>query len=251
MSTTIDLSGKVALITGGSRGLGLAMAHGLAEAGADIIVVSRKLEACEAAAAEIRALGRKAKALACHVGKWGEVDALVEAAYAAFGKVDVLINNAGMSPVAPSVVDITEELFDKVIAVNFKGPFRLAALVGDRMQKGNGGSIINISSTGSIRPQPNSAPYGAAKAALNAVTIALSRGFGPQVRVNAILAGPFDTDIAKAWTPEQRERYIKSMGSAMQRIGRPEEVVGAALYLASDASSFTTGALLRVDGGLP
>lgn len=251
MTDAFDLSGKVALITGGSRGLGLAMARGLAAAGADIIIVSRKLDACEAAANEIRTMGRRAMAYACHVGKWSDIGALVDAAYAEFGKVDVLINNAGMSPVAPSVVEITEDLFDKVVSVNFKGPFRLAALVGDRMQKGAGGSIINISSTGSIRPQPNSAPYGASKAALNAVTIALSRGFGPNVRVNAILAGPFDTDIAKAWTPEQRERYIKSMGSAMQRIGRPEEVVGAAIYLASDASSFTTGALLRVDGGLP
>lgn len=246
-----DLLRKVALVTGGGRGLGLEITRGLARAGADVVIASRKIEACEAAAQEVRALGRRALAHACHVGRWDELDGLVSAAYAAFGKVDILVNNAGMSPAAPSLTAITEDLFDKVVAVNFKGPFRLAALVGERMAAGDGGSIINISSTGSIRPQPNSAPYGGAKAALNAVTVALARGYGPKVRVNAVLAGPFDTDIAKSWTPEQRELYVRQMGSALQRIGAPEEIVGAVLYLASDAASFTTGALLRVDGGLP
>lgn len=246
-----DLTGKVALITGATRGMGLEMARGLAQAGADIVVVSRKPEACDAVAREIEGLGRRAFAFPCHVGRWNEIDSLVDAAWRHFGKVDILINNAGMSPTAPSLVDTSEDLFDKIIGVNLKGPFRLAALCGERMAAGEGGSIINISSTGSIRPQPHSAPYAAAKAGLNALTTAFAFAYGPKVRVNCILPGPFATDISKAWTPEEMQAYTTKSGSALQRLGQPNEIVAAALYLASDASSFTTGALLRVDGGLP
>jgi NAD(P)-dependent dehydrogenase (short-subunit alcohol dehydrogenase family) len=246
MSDLFDLTGKVALITGGSRGLGREMALAFAQAGADVIVTSRKADACRAVAAEVEALGRRALAHACHVGKWDEIDALVEAAYTAFGRVDVLVNNAGMSPLAPSSAETSEELFDKVLAVNFKGPFRLGALVGRRMADGDGGSIINVSSTGALMPQPRFGPYAGAKAALNALTQVLALEYGPSVRVNTISAGPFLTDIAKAWSAEAREHVRSAAG----RPGRPEEIVTSALYLASPASSFTTGALLRVDGGL-
>ena len=191
MTGRFSLEGKVALITGGSRGLGHAMALGFAAHGADIIIASRKLDACEAAAAEVRALGRRAMPYACHVGHWGQLSELVDAAYKEFGKVDVLVNNAGMSPLYPALVDISEDLFDKVIDVNLKGPFRLSALVGDRMHKGSGGCIINISSTASSAPSPNSEPYGAAKAGLNALTRSLAFAYGPNVRVNCIMAGPF------------------------------------------------------------
>ncbi|MER6808162.1 SDR family oxidoreductase [Spirillospora sp. NPDC000708] len=246
MSDLFDLTGKVALITGGSRGLGREMALAFAQAGADVIVTSRMADACRAVAAEVEALGRRALAHACHVGKWDEIDALVEAAYTAFGRVDVLVNNAGMSPLAPSSAETSEELFDKVLAVNFKGPFRLGALVGRRMADGDGGSIINVSSTGALMPQPRFGPYAGAKAALNALTQVLALEYGPSVRVNTISAGPFLTDIAKAWPAEAREHVRSAAG----RPGRPEEIVTSALYLASPASSFTTGALLRVDGGL-
>src|SRR5580698_3774628 len=128
-----DLTGKVALVTGGSRGLGLEMVRAFARAGADIVIASRKADACEAAAAEVQAMGRKALAHACHVGHWDALEGLADAAYDAFGKVDILVNNAGMSPLAPSSVETSEELFDKVIDVNFKGPFRLSALIGQRM----------------------------------------------------------------------------------------------------------------------
>jgi NAD(P)-dependent dehydrogenase (short-subunit alcohol dehydrogenase family) len=241
-----DLSGKVALVTGGSRGLGLQMALAFADAGADIVIASRKLPACEGAATEVRERGRQALPVAAHVGRWQDVDRLVDAAYDAFGKVDILVNNAGMSPLAPSSSQTSEELFDKVLAVNFKGPFRLTALVGERMVQGDGGSIINVSSSGALMPQPFFAPYAGAKAALNASTMAFAREFGPTVRVNTISAGPFLTDIANAWPAEQRERTQSAIG----RPGRPEEIVTTALYLASPASSFTTGALIRVDGGL-
>lgn len=241
-----DLSGKVILVTGGSRGLGYQMVKAFAEQGADLIIASRKLDACEAVADEVRALGRRALAVACHVGKWAEVERLVEVVYAEFGRIDVLVNNAGMSPAVPSH-EVSEELFDKVLGLNFKGPFRLGALVAQRMASGAGGSIINISSTGGLRPSPQIIPYAGAKAALNAMSVGLSLEYGPKVRVNTISAGPFLTDIAKAWSPEMRETCANALG----RPGRPEEIITTALYLASPGSSYTTGALIKVDGGLP
>lgn len=247
MTNLFDLTGKVALVTGGSRGLGLAIVKAFARHGADVIIASRKIENCIAAAREVEALGRRALPLACHVGRWSELDNLVERSYAAFGKIDILVNNAGMSPIAPSSVETNEELVDKVIALNFKGPFRLSALVGSRMAAGVGGSIINVSSMGSIRPLPAYGPYAGAKAALNAITIAHAFEFAPKVRVNVILPGAFRTDIAKAW-PKDKEATTPA---AVGRFGEPEEIVTTALYLASDHSSFTTGAEIRVDGGMP
>ena len=239
-----DLTGKVALVTGGSRGLGLQMVRAFAEHGADVIVASRKLDACEAAADEVRALGRRALAVSAHVGKWDEIDKLIEAVYAEFGRIDVLVNNAGMSPRQPSH-EVSEALFDSVMNLNFKGPFRLASQVAKRMADGDGGVIINVSSSGALTPLPGVVPYSGAKAALNAMTVSFAHEYGPKVRVNTISAGPFLTDIAKAWPEEARQRSNNALG----RPGRPEEVVTTALYLASPASSFTTGAIVRVDGG--
>jgi len=243
-----DLTGKVALITGGSRGLGRAMTLAFAAAGADVVIVSRKGDACDAVAAEVAALGRRALPYACHVGQWEQLDGLVEAAYRRFGKVDVLVNNAGMSPLYPSLVEVSEALWDKVLAVNVKGPFRLSALVGHRMAAGEGGSIINISSVAAVRPTPMETPYAAAKAGLNALTIAFAHAYGPKVRVNCIMAGPFLTDISKAWDLDALNAALATR-AALQRAGNPEEIIGAALYFASAASSFTTGAVLQVDGG--
>jgi NAD(P)-dependent dehydrogenase (short-subunit alcohol dehydrogenase family) len=239
-----DLTGKIALITGGSRGLGLQMVRAFADHGADLVIVSRKLEACEAAAEEAMAKGVRALALSAHVGKWDEIDRLIEAAYAHFGRIDILVNNAGMSPAQPSH-EVSEALFDSVMNLNFKGPFRLASQVAKRMSDGEGGVIINVSSSGALMPLPAVVAYSGAKAALNAMTVSFAREYGPKVRVNTISAGPFLTDIANAWTPTARERSNNALG----RPGRPEEVVTTALYLASPASSFTTGAIVRVDGG--
>jgi NAD(P)-dependent dehydrogenase (short-subunit alcohol dehydrogenase family) len=239
-----DLSGKIALVTGGSRGLGLQMVRAFAARGADVIIASRKLEACEAVAEEVRAMGRRALAVAVHAARWDQLDALVETAYAEFGRIDILVNNAGMSPSVPSH-EVTEQLFDSVVGLNFKGPFRLATQVAKRMADGEGGVIINVSSSGALMPLPGAVPYSGAKAALNAMTVSLAREYGPKVRVNTISAGPFLTDISKAWPAEARERSNNALG----RPGRPEEVVTTALYLASPASSFTTGAIVRVDGG--
>ena len=250
MDKLFDFTGKVVLVTGGSRGLGRAMSLAFAERGADLVITSRKAQNCEAVAEEVRALGREALPYGCHVGHWDELQGLADAAYGRFGKVDVLINNAGMSPLYPSLGAVSEELFDKVIGVNLKGPFRLSALVGERMAAGEGGSIINISSTGALSPSPESQPYGAAKAGLNALTRAFAFAYGPKVRANCIIAGPFLTDISKAWDMEAFTQRAETT-MALRRGGEPDEVVGAALYLASDSASFTTGTLMRVDGGQP
>jgi NAD(P)-dependent dehydrogenase (short-subunit alcohol dehydrogenase family) len=244
-----NFAGKVAVITGGSRGIGHAMALGLAQAGARVAVASRKIESCEATVEEIRALGSDGSAHAAHVGKWEDCNRLVEEVYARWGRADVLINNAGLSPLAPSSLDTAEDLFDKVIAVNLKGPFRLTALFATRMIEGEGGAIINISSTSSIRPNPETAPYACAKAGLNILTVAAAKEFGPKVRVNCIMCGPFHTDISKGWsrTADYTQRAKETF--PLQRAGEPEEVVGAAMYFASSAASFTSGAILVIDGG--
>ena len=244
-----DFSGKVVVITGGSRGLGHAMALGFAAAGANLAIASRKLDSCEATVKEIRALGADGSAHAAHVGKWEDCNRLAEEVYARWGRVDVLINNAGLSPLAPSSIETGEELFDKIIAVNLKGPFRLSALFGSRMAAGEGGAIINISSTASIEPNPETAPYAAAKAGLNILTVALSKEYGPKVRVNCIMCGPFHTDISKGWSRTEDFTLRAKETFPLERAGEPEEVVGAALYFASPAASFTTGAVLRIDGG--
>jgi NAD(P)-dependent dehydrogenase (short-subunit alcohol dehydrogenase family) len=240
-----DLTGKVAVVTGGSRGLGYQMVKAFAERGADVVIASRKLDACEAVAAEVRALGRRAMAHPVHAAHWDSIDELVTAAYDELGRIDILVNNAGMSPAMPSH-DVTEALFDSVVGLNFKGPFRLASQVAKRMCDGDGGTIVNVSSSGALMPLPAVIPYGSAKAALNAMTRSLAAEYGPKVRVNTLSPGPFLTDISKAWEPERREKSDNALG----RPGRPEEIVSAALFLASPASSFTNGAIVRVDGGL-
>jgi NAD(P)-dependent dehydrogenase (short-subunit alcohol dehydrogenase family) len=245
-----DLTGKVALVTGGSRGLGRAMVLGLADAGADIIVASRKLDACRSTADEVEARGRRALPIAANVSRWDELDQLVETAYDTFGRVDVLVNNAGMSLLYDDLTEVTEAMWDKVVGLNLKGPFRLTALVGARMAAGDGGSIINVSSTGSIRPAPFMLPYDAAKAGLNALTVGFAHAYGPTVRVNCIMAGPFFTDVAEHWDLASFEAEA-ARRHALARGGQPDEIVGAALYFASAASSYTTGAVLRVDGGIP
>ncbi|MET0657754.1 MAG: glucose 1-dehydrogenase [Steroidobacteraceae bacterium] len=245
MDPLFDLTGKVALITGGSRGLGYVIARAFAAHGADIVVSSRKLDACQCVVREIEAMGRRGLAYACHMGRWQDIEGLVEAAYSAFGHVDILVNNAGMSPAMPSSLETSEEVFDKVVALNFKGPYRLSALVGSRMAAGAGGSIINVTSVGALMPRASFGPYAGAKAALNAITTAHALEFGPKVRVNAILPGAFRTDIAKAW-PKEKEAQLDAV---MGRYGEPDEIATTALYLASDRSGYTTGAHIRVDGG--
>ena len=248
-----DLTDRVAVVTGGSRGLGREMVLAFAEHGADVVIASRKLDACERLAREVEEIGRRALPIGYHAGTWADSDRLYETVYEHFGRCDVLVNNAGMSPLYPSVDAISETLYDKVMDVNLKGPFRLSALIGTRMAGpdhggSDGGSIIFVSSIASHRPSPNELVYGAAKAGVNNLTYGLARTLGPKVRVNCIAPGPFLTDISKAWDLEAFERTAKT-GFALGRGGEPDEIVGTALYLAGDASSYTTGAVIDVDGG--
>jgi NAD(P)-dependent dehydrogenase (short-subunit alcohol dehydrogenase family) len=242
-----DLTGRLAVVTGGTRGLGLAMVRAFASAGAEVVVVSRKPDACDEIVASLRSEGLKAAGCACHVGHWDELEPLVGRIYAEHGRIDVLVNNAGISPLYGKLSEVTEELFDKVIGVNLKGPFRLAALVGERMVAAGGGSIINVSSTGAVRPTSDIVPYAAAKAGVNAMTVGLAHAFGPTVRVNAVMPGPFLTTIARNWDMELFAERARTF--PMRRAGNSEEIVGAALYLASDASTYTTGSIMIVDGG--
>lgn len=243
-----DLTGKVAVVTGGSRGIGRAVSEGFAAAGADVVIASRKFDNCVTAADEIAAAtGRRTLPLACHVGRWEDCDRLVDEVYEAFGRCDVLVNNAGMSPLYDGLPSVTEELYDKVHAVNARGPFRLSALVGERMAAGDGGSIINVSTAGSLRPMPTDLPYAMAKASLNALTLGLAGTWAPKVRANLVLPGAFDTDITDAWSPEMKVQA--GAMNPMKRIGVPHDMVGVCLFLASDAAAYVNGAQLLVDGG--
>ncbi|HWW52877.1 MAG TPA: SDR family oxidoreductase [Acidimicrobiales bacterium] len=245
---SLSAAGKVVVITGGSRGLGRAMTLGFAEAGADVVVSSRKLEPCEKVAAEARAFGRRALAFGCHVGDWEQCNALVEETVSTFGRIDVLVNNAGIAPVPPSLLGVSEDLFDRTIAVNLRGPLRLTALAAEHMP--SGGAVVNVSSKASLHPSPYTVVYAAAKAGLNALTKAAALEFAPRgIRVNAIVCGTFHTDSlhTSLSTAELQEQMASRV--ALRRIAEPEEIVGTALYLASDASSYLTGELILLDGG--
>lgn len=246
----MTLQRKVAVVTGGSRGMGKSMVDALASQGAHVVIASRKLENCESLKTEVeQKYGVKALPVRFNVSNWDDCDQLVALTLAEFGTIDILVNNAGLSPHYPSLSQVSESLFDKVIGVNLKGPFRLTALVAEHMAANAGGSIVNIGSIEAIRPSPQALPYAAAKAGLHILTEGFAQAYGPSVRVNTIQCGPFLTDISEAWTDGMRADFEANL--ALRRCGQPEEIVGALLYFASDASSFTTGALLRVDGGLP
>jgi len=243
----LKLEGKTALVTGGSAGIGKGIARALAQEGVDVAICARRKEPLEEAAAEIaRATNRRIVPIPADLSKDADAKNFVAQGHKALGRVDILVNNAGSSPLAPSSLETSEQLFDRIVSLNFKGPFRLMSLIGSRMAAGEGGSIINISSAGALRPRPQIAPYAGAKAALNALTEAFAHEYGPKVRVNTISPGRFLTDVSKAWPEEHK----KNATAALKRSGHPEEIVTAALYLASGASSFTTGSLVRVDGGI-
>jgi NAD(P)-dependent dehydrogenase (short-subunit alcohol dehydrogenase family) len=229
---TIDLTGKVALVTGGSRGLGRAMCLGLADAGADVIIASRRLENCERVARE------------------ADLDRLIETAYERFGRVDILINNAGINPTLGLLSDLTPELFQKLFDVNTKGPWYLASRLAPRMAGHGGGSIINVISVGGLKPSPYQGFYSATKAALHALTRVMAAEWAPLgIRVNDLAPGSYHSDMfdSAANIPGYLQGAIDA--SLQQRIAATEEILGPILYLASDMSAFTTGATLVSDGG--
>jgi NAD(P)-dependent dehydrogenase (short-subunit alcohol dehydrogenase family) len=197
---------------------------------------------------EVRAIGQRALAVSCHVGDWDQCAAMVDAAVAEFGRIDVLVNNAGIAPVPPSLIDVTADLFDKTIAVNLKGPLRLTALAAEHMPAG--GAIINISSKASLHPTSFTVVYAAAKAGLNALTKAAANEFGPRgIRVNAIVCGTFHTDSLHASLPSEEMQEQMASNVSLGRIASASEIVGTALYLASEAASYLTGDLIVLDGG--
>jgi NAD(P)-dependent dehydrogenase (short-subunit alcohol dehydrogenase family) len=240
--------GKVVVVTGSSRGLGRAMALGFADAGADVVVSSRKIDACQPVVEEIRAKGRRSIGVAAHVGRWDDCAALIDAAVAEFGRIDVLVNNAGIAPVAPSLAGITEDLFDKTIDVNLKGPVRLTGLAAEHMAPGS--AVVNISSKASTHNSPLTYVYGAAKAGLNSFTRAAAQELGPRgIRVNCIVCGTFMTDSLAVSIPTEEARAAVAAGISVRRVAEPEEIVGTAIWMASDASSYLNGQSILLDGG--
>ncbi|HEY3942895.1 MAG TPA: SDR family NAD(P)-dependent oxidoreductase [Acidimicrobiales bacterium] len=237
LAEMFDLSGRVAVVTGGGRGIGRAISQGLAEAGADVIIASRHLETLEQAAREItESTGRRVVPRHLHVAHWDEIAPFAEEAWGIMGKVDILVNNAGMSPLYDDLREVTEEYWEKVVGVNLKGPFKMTVEFGTRMFEGDGGSIINLSTLASLAPGVNTIPYGAAKAGLNIMAKGFVAAWGRKVRVNTVIPGAFRTDVTRFWA------------SIPEGIGEPEEMAGAVVYLASDAASYTTGAQLKVAG---
>lgn len=244
-----ELEGKVAIITGGSKGLGRAMALGFAERGADVVIASRKMPPCEAVAREARERGVRALAVSCHVGDWDQCETLVDRTANEFGRIDILVNNAGIAPVAPSMKEISEVLFDKTIGVNLKGPLRLGALAAEHM--GPGSTIVNISSLASVRPTPFTTVYACAKAGLNVLTAVMAQEFAPKgIRANGILCGTFSTDSFHAAAPNDDAKAFAARAAVLNRVADADEIVGTAVYLVSEASAYVTGQMIRVDGGI-
>lgn len=246
----IDLNGKVAVITGSSRGIGKAIAETYAKAGACVVVSSRKADACEEVAAALRAQGYKALAHACHIGRKDDLQGLVDATEAHFGPIDILVCNAAVNPVYGSMSELTDEAFDKIIDANVKGTFWLCNMVIPQMAQRGGGSVILLSSIAGLRGTTTIGCYGMSKAAEAALARNLALEWGPaNVRVNAIAPGLIATDFAKALI-EDPERLVRvESRTPLRRIGRPEEIAGVALFLASDLSSYVTGQILVADGG--
>ncbi|MFA9566310.1 MAG: SDR family NAD(P)-dependent oxidoreductase [Acidimicrobiales bacterium] len=249
-----DLEGKGAIVTGGSLGIGRAIALELAREGANVAVNYRRHDdEAKAVAAEIEeSTGRQALSAACHLGDWDALGVLAERVYDEFGRVDVLVNNAGINPAPTAVADITSEYFDKLFGVNVKGPVRLAGLIGPRMAAAGSGSIINITTVGSYMAGPYVGAYTAGKAALLNFTRTMASEWADSgVRVNAIAPGPFMTEMMKGMKRLDEASFEGARDATlMKRVADPEEIVPLALYLASDASSYVTGEDFAVAGGM-
>jgi dehydrogenase/reductase SDR family member 4 len=251
MHNRFDLSGKNAIVTGATRGIGLAIARGFAESGATVTICGRKQETVDAAVAEIGQSADKVQGVVAHVGKNEDLDGLVAAAEKKFGRVNVLVNNAGTNPYFGPILDSDDRAWDKTFEVNLKGPYVLSRLVAKKMTQAGGGSIVNISSVAGLQAAPWQGIYSVTKAGLIMLTKVLARECGSKnVRVNCICPGVIKTHLSEAlWKDEQRLKAFVA-NKALGRVGETEEIVGGAIYFASDASSFTTGAVLTIDGGL-
>jgi len=245
-----DLSGKVALITGASRGIGEATARLLARHGARVVVASRKLDACEKVAADIRKQGGDAVAMACHIGAMDQIEALFAGIDEKFGRLDILVNNAAANPYYGHILDTDLAAFDKTVEVNIRGYFFMSIEAGKRMRKQGGGAIVNVASVNGVRPGPMQGIYSITKAAVINMTQSFAKECGQfNIRVNALLPGLTRTKFASALTENEQARdyYLKFV--PLGRMAEPEEMAGSVLFLVSDASSYTTGSCITADGG--
>lgn len=250
MSASISLKGKVAIVTGGGRGIGKAITKRLAAAGAGVAIASRKIENLEQTAKEFESLPGKILPVACHVGRTEELEALVRTTNDKLGPVDILVNNSATNLGHGPALNVTDDMFDKMVEINVKSALRLIRLVAPGMIERQSGSIINIVSIAGLRPQPGGLLYSFTKAGLIMMTRNWAKDFGPHgVRVNAIAPGLIKTDFSEFfWKDEAVQERIAST-QPIRRIGDPDEISFAALYLASDESSFMTGEVLVIDGG--
>jgi NAD(P)-dependent dehydrogenase (short-subunit alcohol dehydrogenase family) len=246
-----SLAGKVALVTGASRGIGRATAIGFAQAGADIVLISRNTSDLEKAAEEIRQEGRKALVVSTHLGRMDSVRKVIDSSMAEFGKIDILVNNAGISPAFASFLDTEEKLWDSIMNLNLKGLFFLGQAAARVMKQRGSGCIINVSSIVSNNPETDNGVYAISKAGIVSATKVMAKELAEyNIRVNAVAPGYIHTgllDLAVQLRPERETEYVNT--AYIKRIGETEEVVGAMIYLASPAASYVTGHTIFVDGG--
>jgi len=248
--SNFDLSNKIALVTGGSRGIGEAICKALASHGAHVIVASRKIADCERVAEEIRSNGGSAEAMACHIGEMAQIEAIFAAIDAKHGRLDVLVNNAAANPYFGHITDTDLGAFNKTIDVNIRGYFFMSSLGIKLMAKNGGGSVINVASINGVKPGALQGIYSISKAAVIAMTQSFAKECASMgVRVNALLPGLTDTRFASTLVKNDdiRESVLKDV--PLNRVAQPEEMTGAVVYLASNAASYTTGSCITVDGG--
>jgi NAD(P)-dependent dehydrogenase (short-subunit alcohol dehydrogenase family) len=251
MTNLFDLTGKVALVTGASRGIGEAIAFILAEYGAHVIVSSRKLETCEAVAQAIRDKGGKGTAMACHVGDMEQISTTFTKIKAQFGQLDILVNNAAANPYFGHILDTDLASFNKTLEVNIRGYFFMSVEAGKIMREQGGGVILNTASVNGIRPGDKQGIYSITKAAVISMTKSFAKECGSlNIRVNALLPGLTDTKFASALTSNDKILAQVLTQIPLGRVAQPEEMAATALYLVSNASSYTTGTTVIVDGGM-
>ena len=244
------LDGKVAVVTGASKGIGEAIARGLAEFGARVVVSSRKQEAVDDVAARFRADGLDAVGIACHVGEVEAVHAFVDRIVDELGGIDIVVNNAAANPVFGPIEETEGSAFDKIVDVNLRGPFELCRRALPSMRARGGGSIVNVASIGGLNPEPGLGIYSVSKAALINLTQAMAKEWGPSgVRANAICPGFVQTRFSRVLWQDEAMMERLNTGLPLGRIGQPEEMAGLAVFLASEAASYCTGGVFLADGG--